>query len=174
MVNYYKSRVNTECFPGFALGNHIFRGMGSETHTKRQATQHGCLPSAQLAGRWGQRNCNSVWWWKTYFVLGRQEQPKQNRNLLYRHEKSKEPTKKGPLQFVLFECPFTWVSTISRGRPSLVSLIGLLEVFCALWFSKYFNMDAYLWPDGDEFGKLFLPNQQPWFPATATRGIRNP
>jgi hypothetical protein len=50
MVNYYKSRVNTVCFPEFALGNHIFLGMGSETHSNRQATQHGCLPS--LLGDW--------------------------------------------------------------------------------------------------------------------------
>jgi hypothetical protein len=26
-----------------------------EAHTKRQATQHNCLPSAQLAGRWGSK-----------------------------------------------------------------------------------------------------------------------
>jgi hypothetical protein len=79
-------------------------------------------------------------------VLGRLDQQRQNKNLLYRHDKPKEPTKKGPLSFVLFECPFTSVSTVSRGHPSLyiVSLIWLLEVFCALWFSKYFNMDAYL------------------------------
>jgi hypothetical protein len=33
-----------------------------------------------------------------------------------------EPTKEGPLSFVLFESPFTSVSTVSRGHPSLVSL----------------------------------------------------
>jgi hypothetical protein len=57
-----------------------------------------------------------------YFVLGRLEQPRQNKNLLYWHDKRDEPTKKGPLSFVLFESPSTSVSTISRGHPSLDSL----------------------------------------------------
>jgi hypothetical protein len=35
-----------------------------------------------------------------------------------------EPTKEGTLSFVLFESPFTSVSTVSRGHLSLVSLIG--------------------------------------------------
>jgi hypothetical protein len=39
----------------------------SETHTKRKATQHGCLPS--LLGDGVKRNWNSVWWGKKYFVL---------------------------------------------------------------------------------------------------------
>jgi hypothetical protein len=34
---------------------------------------------------------------KKYFVLGRLEQPSKNKNLLYRHEKQNEPTKKEPL-----------------------------------------------------------------------------
>jgi hypothetical protein len=80
-----------------------------ETHTKKQATRPGCLPSL-LGDR------------KKYLFLGRLEQPRQNKNLLYRHDKPNEPTKKGPLSFVLFESPFTSVSTVSRGRPSLVSL----------------------------------------------------
>jgi hypothetical protein len=42
---------------------------------------------------------------------------------LYLHDKPKEPTKEGPLSFVLFASPFTSVSTFSRGHPSLVSLI---------------------------------------------------
>jgi hypothetical protein len=58
-----------------------------------------------------------------FFVLGRQEQPRQNKNLLYRHYKPNEPTKKRPLSFVLFESLFTSVSTVSRGQPSLVSLV---------------------------------------------------
>jgi hypothetical protein len=39
---------------------------------------------------------------KKYFVLGRLEQPKQNKNLSYRHDKPNRPTKEGPLSFVLF------------------------------------------------------------------------
>ncbi len=76
--------------------------------------------ACQLAGRWGQRNWNSVRWGKKYFVLGHLGQPRQNKNLLYRHDKPREPTKKGPLFFVLFKSPFTSVSTVSRGYPSLV------------------------------------------------------
>ncbi len=38
-------------------------------------------------GQWGQRKWNSVWWGKKYFVLGRPEQPRQNKNLLYRYGK---------------------------------------------------------------------------------------
>jgi hypothetical protein len=59
---------------------------------------------------------------KKYFVLGRLEQPRQNKYLFYRHDKPIEPTKKGPLSFVLFESSFASVSTVSRGHPSLVSM----------------------------------------------------
>jgi hypothetical protein len=38
-----------------------------------------------------------------YFALGLLEQPKQNKDLLHRHDKSSEPTKEGTLSFVLFE-----------------------------------------------------------------------
>jgi hypothetical protein len=40
----------------------------------------------------------------------------------------REPTKEGPLSFVLYESPFTLVSTVSRGQvhPSLVSLVKAL------------------------------------------------
>jgi hypothetical protein len=61
--------------------------------------------------------------WEKNFELGRLEQPRKDKNLLYRHDKANEPTKAGPLSFVLFESPFTSVSTVSRGHPSLVSLI---------------------------------------------------
>jgi hypothetical protein len=55
-------------------------------------------------------------------LLGQPEQPRQN--IVHRHDKPNEPTKKGPLLFVLFESPFTSVSTVSRGHPSPVSLAG--------------------------------------------------
>jgi hypothetical protein len=41
------------------------------------------------------------------------------RNLFYRHDKSNELTKEGPLSLVLFESTFISVSTVSRGHPSL-------------------------------------------------------
>jgi hypothetical protein len=34
-----------------------------------------------------------------------------------------EPTKEGPLSFVLLETPIASVSTVSRGHPSLISLM---------------------------------------------------
>jgi hypothetical protein len=40
---------------------------------------------------------------------------------MYQHDKPNEPTKEGHLSFVFFEFPFTSVSTVSRGHPSLVS-----------------------------------------------------
>ncbi len=58
-----------------------------------------------------------------YFVLGRLEQPRQDKNLLFRHDKPNKPTKEGLLSFVLFESPFTSVSTVSRAHPSLGSLL---------------------------------------------------
>ncbi len=76
------------------------------------------LPS-QVAGPWGHINWSSVRWGKKYFVLGWPEQPRQDKSFLYRHDELNEPTNKGPLSFVLFESPFTSVSTISRGHPSL-------------------------------------------------------
>jgi hypothetical protein len=57
---------------------------------------------------------------KKYFVLRQLEQPRQDKNLLYRHDDLNEPIKEGPLSFVLFESPFDSVLTASRG--SLVSL----------------------------------------------------
>jgi hypothetical protein len=51
------------------------------------------------------------------------ERPKQKKNLLYYHDKLNEPIKEAPLSFVLFDFPFTSVSTVSRGHhSSLVSV----------------------------------------------------
>jgi hypothetical protein len=54
---------------------------------------------------------------KKYCVLGRLELARQNKNLLYLHDKPSELIKGGSLSFVLFESPFTSVSTVSRGQP---------------------------------------------------------
>ncbi len=88
-----------------------------ETHTTRQATQHDCL--ARLQGDGGQK---IVYGEEKNILLGQPEQPRQN--IVHRHDKPNELTKKGPLVFVLFESPFTSVSTVSRGHLSLVSLAG--------------------------------------------------
>jgi hypothetical protein len=44
---------------------------------------------------------------------------------LYRNEPN-EPTREGPLSYVLLESPFASVSTVGRGHPSLVSLVTSL------------------------------------------------
>jgi hypothetical protein len=84
--------------------------------------------SAQLAGRCGHRHWNSDQRGKKLFCIqGRLEQPRLNKNLLYWRDKPKKPTKKGPLSNVLFETRFASVSTVSRGHPSLRSLVSLLQ-----------------------------------------------
>jgi hypothetical protein len=41
----------------------------------------------------------------------------EEKHIIFWHKEPNEPTKKGPLSFVLFESPFTSVSTDSRGHP---------------------------------------------------------
>ncbi len=49
---------------------------------------------------------------KNLFVLGGIKQPRQDKNLLHRHvDEPNEPTKEGPLSYVLHESPFASVST---------------------------------------------------------------
>ena len=69
---------------------------------------------------------------KKYFVLGRLKQPMRNKNIFYRHDTPNEPTKEVPLSIVLFESPFTSVSRVSRGHPSLVSLV-FCDRHCIKW-----------------------------------------
>jgi hypothetical protein len=52
---------------------------------------------------------------KKIVLMGQlEQQPRQNKNLLLWHDKTNEPTKLDPFSFVLFESPFTSVSTVSR------------------------------------------------------------
>ncbi len=97
----------------------VFAGL--VTRDTHQETGDPARLPAQLARLWEQRNLNCVRRENKSFVLGRLEQPRQNKNLLYRHDKPNEPTNKGPLPFVLFESPFSSVSTVNRAHPSLVS-----------------------------------------------------
>ncbi len=85
--------------------------MYPETYTKRQATQHGCLPS--LLGD-GDKGIEIVYDEEKIVCPG---QPRQNKNLLYRHDKPYEPNKKEPLSFVLLESHFTLVTTSQQGPP---------------------------------------------------------
>jgi hypothetical protein len=75
---------------------------------------------AQLAGRWGQINWNSV---------RPTRAAKETQKSLVLAQKDNKANKKGPLSFVLFESPpLDWVSTVSRGHPSVVSLSLALEI----------------------------------------------
>jgi hypothetical protein len=58
------------------------------------------------------------------FCTGPTRAAKAGLKLLYRHDKPNETAKEGPLTFVLFESPFTSVSTVTRGHSSLVSLVS--------------------------------------------------
>ncbi len=70
---------------------------------------------------------NRVQWGTQFFVLGRLEQARQVKNLLYRHDKTNEPTKGWPLSNVLRESPLDSVSTAGKCHPSLVSLESTQE-----------------------------------------------
>ncbi len=48
--------------------------MGGQRHTLR--AMRPSTTACQPAGRWRQRNWNTVWWYKKKFVLGRLEQPR--------------------------------------------------------------------------------------------------
>ncbi len=86
-------------------------------------------------------NGNNVRWGKKYFVLGRLEQPRQDKNLLYRHDKPNQTIEEKPLSFVLFESSFTSVSTVAGAtHPALVSLFQTLNM--QDW-TKLFSMSLY-------------------------------
>jgi hypothetical protein len=58
----------------------------------------------------------NILFWANYRSQGR------TKKLFYRHNTTNDPTKAGPLSFVLFESSFTSVSTVNMGHPTLVSL----------------------------------------------------
>jgi hypothetical protein len=65
---------------------------------------------------------------------------------LYLQGEPNETTKEGPLSSVLFESPFTSVSTISRGHPSLVSLVLAIAVLLSFNFAVVVNFNVFLFP----------------------------
>jgi hypothetical protein len=68
-----------------------------ETHAKRQATQHDCLPSLLGDGEM----CTVR---EKIFCIGPIRTAKAGqKSLVYWHNKTNEPTKERPLSFVLFE-----------------------------------------------------------------------
>jgi hypothetical protein len=80
-----------------------------ETHIKRPATRHDCLPSLLGDGvKWIE-----IVYGETKIICSGPT----------RAEEPMEPTKEGPLSYVLPESPFASVSTVSRGHPYLVFLV---------------------------------------------------
>ncbi len=86
-----------------------------DTHTRRQATQHGCLPS--LLGDGGQMNLNIVWWKKFLSTVPAEQSSQGRTKYLVPARQAQQATRKGPFSFVLFESPFTPVSKSQQGPP---------------------------------------------------------
>jgi hypothetical protein len=79
---------------------------------------------AKLAGD-RDKGIEIVYGEENFFFTGpTREATRQNKKLLYRHDKPNEPIKEGPLSFVLFESLFTSVSKVSRGHPSLMFIVS--------------------------------------------------
>ncbi len=109
----------------------LFHCSQPQTLIKRLATRHDLF--AQLAGRRGQMKWNS----EKNFVLGRIEQRRKDKNLLYMH--NSKPTKEGPLSYVPLESPFASVPAIGRGNFSLVFLFSPRPPLILIWtFKDYF------------------------------------
>jgi hypothetical protein len=88
-------------------------------------TQHGCLATVDSLLGNGDNGTEIVYGEGKICCTMPTRIAKTEQNLLYLHVNPNIPTKEGPLSFVLFESPFTSVSTVSRGHPSLVSLLML-------------------------------------------------
>ncbi len=99
-------------------------------HSQRH-TLRGRRPwTAQLVGRWGQGNWNSVRWGKNIFCTEQTKAAEAEQKSLVPTRQAQRTNQGRPLLFVLFESPFPSVSTVSRGHTSLVSLRIL---YCITW-----------------------------------------
>ncbi len=95
------------------LLTHQLRKHRAETHTKRQSTQHGCLSTVSSLLDNGDKGIEIVYDEEKNFVLGQLGQPRQNKNIFYRHDKPKEP--------------FTLVSTVSCCQPGAENVEWYIE-----------------------------------------------
>ncbi len=96
-----------------------------DTHSKRQAMRHDC-PSSLL-------KLKQCLVWKNILYQASQGSKGRKKSFVqYQHEKLNEPTKKGPLSYVLHESPFARVSTRENreGRPLLT---GETKAIGDLW-----------------------------------------
>ncbi len=79
--------------------------------------------ACQACWAMGTNEWNSLCQGKKYNALGRQQQPRQDKNLFYTHDKPNELTNQGraPFSFVLFEVPI-YLSFDGQQGPPLSSL----------------------------------------------------
>jgi hypothetical protein len=101
-----------------------------ETHIKRQATQHDCLPSLLSGGdklpEIVYDDEKHVLYWTNYSNL------KAGQKSILPAQRAIEPTKEEP--FVLLGSPFTSVSTVSRGHfPGLPGRHNRARIFKHSW-----------------------------------------
>ncbi len=86
-----------------------------KTHTKRRATQHDCLPrllddeDKLIEIVYGEE--------KIFCTIGRLEQPRQNKNLLYLHGKPNAPTKEGPFYLYSLSPHFPQFQQLAGANP---------------------------------------------------------
>jgi hypothetical protein len=80
----------------------------TETHIKRQATRHDCLPSWLAMGTNELKKCTTR---KTIFCTETTKAAKAGQKSLEPHEKPNEATKEEPLYFYSLSTPFASVST---------------------------------------------------------------
>jgi hypothetical protein len=88
-----------------------WRIVNRDTQTKRQATQHDCLPSF-LGDE--DKGIEKVYYEEKNILYWADESNQGRTKISCQHRKPNEPTKKGLRSFFLIEFPFTSVSTASR------------------------------------------------------------
>ncbi len=89
---------------------HIFRG-------RRHSTT--ACPAC-----WAMQTCEVKYYSEEKLFCTGRTRARLDKNLLYLHDKPHKPTMEEPLVIcLLLETPFASVSTVSRGHPSLVSLL---------------------------------------------------
>jgi len=88
---------------------------------------------------------------KILFCTGLIRAAKADKKLLYRHDKS-EKTYQGRTPFVLLESPFTWVSTVRRGRTSSLVISGYGMQKYAAWNTAVDNLAVHVLYSGSHDG----------------------
>jgi len=95
---------------------------------------------------------------------------RQDQTPLNRHDLPNEPTKDGPLLYVLLESPFAPVSTFTMGDPSLVflcdTLATVLDKIMKVWSLDFVILLFSMALPVPDLGKdMTIPGQDRTFPA---------